>query len=296
MTQISNQDFTNLHAWQRFSELVDRGAGARDVVSAQAEFAISPRQRAYVLDLVEHHRINSVPFLVDREGLAGGSIIEIGAGTAGLSVALVQAGVGRVAAVEPIRENHEGGVWRVRAHGLEERITCHHVPNPQRLPFPDGSFDAAVASSVLQYVPSPDERRALLREMHRVVRRGGLVIVSGSGNALFPVGPHATSWWSNWLPRLAARRGHNRGVSLWEVRRALEPLGAIVDDPRPGAFAGAIRWHRRRLHRGPRGLGLVGQYLLFAGYAACEATLCRALGVPVEAFMPYLAVAFRKTL
>jgi ubiquinone/menaquinone biosynthesis C-methylase UbiE len=44
-----------------------------------------------------------------------------------------------------------------------------------RVPFPDSSFDALVASSVLEYVADLD---ALLREFHRIVRVGGMVLVT----------------------------------------------------------------------------------------------------------------------
>ena len=43
------------------------------------------------------------------------------------------------------------------------------------LPFPEGSFDAMVASSVLEYV---DDLDALLHEFHRIMRPGGTVLVT----------------------------------------------------------------------------------------------------------------------
>jgi ubiquinone/menaquinone biosynthesis C-methylase UbiE len=98
-------------------------------------------------------------------GLAG-SVIEVGAGN-GLNFPHYPPEVTRVLAVEPapylrgiaVREagNH-GGVIEV-ADGVAER-----------LPAADGAFDAAVATLVLCSVA---DQRAVLREMHRVLRPGG---------------------------------------------------------------------------------------------------------------------------
>jgi len=74
------------------------------------------------------------------------------------------------------------------------------------LPFPDGSFDVAWASLVLHHAERP---LAMLGEMRRVVRPGGLVaIVEGDTGGSFPVLP--------WPPDLesALRR------AAWEGARA----------------------------------------------------------------------------
>ncbi|MCC6554140.1 MAG: class I SAM-dependent methyltransferase [Polyangiaceae bacterium] len=281
-------------AWERFCLLVREGAGACDDAApgGDGRRTVTAESRDYVVHLVEHHHDNIVPFLAERCGLSGRSVLEVGAGTAGLSVALIQAGVASVTGVEPNRVNHEAGEWRVRAHRMEDRISLHHVPDTARLPFPDGHFDASVCCSVLQYVPGAPERRRLLVEMERVVRPGGLVIVCGSGNGLFPGGPHSSRWWSNLAPQRAARRGHRRGITYWEIARALAPLGASPFQPEgDGALA---RWRARVERRGLSGPRLAAHRALVAALSVCEATVCRAARVPIEAFMPFPAVAFRK--
>jgi ubiquinone/menaquinone biosynthesis C-methylase UbiE len=51
------------------------------------------------------------------------------------------------------------------------------------IPFPDGAFDAAVATEVLEHLDRP---AATIREMARVVRRGGTLICSVPNEALHP--------------------------------------------------------------------------------------------------------------
>ena len=65
-------------------------------------------------------------------------------------------------ALERARSDHPGIDYRVQGS--------------DRLPWPDDAFDAILAVCVLHHVP-PSERDALLREMRRVVRPGGLTIV-----------------------------------------------------------------------------------------------------------------------
>lgn len=56
----------------------------------------------------------------------------------------------------------------------------------QRLPFPDGAFDLALVNEVLEHVP---DDLVALREVHRVLRPGGRVVVL-SPNRLYPFETH----------------------------------------------------------------------------------------------------------
>ena len=68
----------------------------------------------------------------------------------------------------------------------EERVAAARARNPgvdlrlgtgPILPFRDGAFDVATASTVFSSIPSVDSRRSLFDEMSRIIRPGGLMIV-----------------------------------------------------------------------------------------------------------------------
>lgn len=286
----------DIQAWQRFCDLVRRGAGVSDRAQAHKDGVPPPSaaDAAYLTGLVDHHRTNIIPFLVERCGIVGKSVLDFGSGTGGLSVAILQAGAASVTGVEPNLLNHEASVWRKRAHRIDGRVRFHYVPDTTHLPFPDDSFDVCVCNSVLQYVPDRGVRRALLTEMHRVVKPGGVITVSGSGNGIFPGGPHSSRFWSNLAPDLAARLGHNRGVTYWEVHHTLAALGASLVPPTGPEDQSLLRWRRRVGQRGLEGPRGAVYRLVFAAYSSCEATLCRRLNVPIEAFLPFIEIAYRK--
>jgi SAM-dependent methyltransferase len=77
-----------------------------------------------------------------------------------------------------------------------------HPPAPtaqqvtaDQLPFRDGSFDVAVAAFMLQYVP---DARHTLREVRRVLRRGGHVGIVGWGTTAESIAER------QWMARLDA--------------------------------------------------------------------------------------------
>lgn len=57
------------------------------------------------------------------------------------------------------------------AAGVAERLTVHQLTG-ERFPLADGACDRALAKNVLEYVPDVD---ATLRELHRVLRPGGML-------------------------------------------------------------------------------------------------------------------------
>jgi ubiquinone/menaquinone biosynthesis C-methylase UbiE len=96
-----------------------------------------------------------------------GRILEVGAGT-GLNFGLYPSSVS-VAATEPSFE-----MLKIAAQ-KQQPAEFHLIQSrAERLPFADGSFDAAVATLVMCSVDSPENA---LAELRRLVRPGGTVVL-----------------------------------------------------------------------------------------------------------------------
>jgi 2-polyprenyl-3-methyl-5-hydroxy-6-metoxy-1,4-benzoquinol methylase len=102
-------------------------------------------------------------------------------------------------------------------HGVGDRIEFLHVPDTRELPFADGSFDLVTCNSVLEYV-KPHELDAVLAELHRVTAPGGIVMILGTSNRLWPRDTHTKRWLVNYLPDVL-RRGLTRSVSPFRIKR-----------------------------------------------------------------------------
>jgi ubiquinone/menaquinone biosynthesis C-methylase UbiE len=103
---------------------------------------------------------------------ASGRVIEIGAGT-GVNLELYGDGVEDLTLVEP--DSHMGAQLRKRLadrHG--DPLPARLVAAPaEALPFPDDTFDTAVATLVLCTIPDPV---AAIDELARVLRPGGRLL------------------------------------------------------------------------------------------------------------------------
>lgn len=107
-----------------------------------------------------------------RRGLlaeARGRVIEIGAGT-GINLDLYGAGIDDLTLVEP--DPHMGAKLRDRLTGHSGPARLVTAP-AESLPFPDDTFDTAVATLVLCTVPDP---AAAIAELARVLKPGGRLL------------------------------------------------------------------------------------------------------------------------
>ncbi|SCG66368.1 class I SAM-dependent methyltransferase [Micromonospora inositola] len=115
---------------------------------------------------------------------AGQRALDVGCGPGGLTAQLVdRLGADAVSAVDP-SASFVAAV-RVRLPGVDVRSAV-----AERLPFPDDSFDLALAQLVVHFMADPVSG---LSEMTRVTRPGGLVaacVWDHAGGS----GPHATFW------------------------------------------------------------------------------------------------------
>ncbi len=123
------------------------------------------------------------PQLADLAGVSAGQrVLDVGCGPGALtSVLVARVGADQVSAVDPSEPFVEAA--RARHPGVDVRRATAEV-----LPFPDASFDAALAQLVVQFMTDPV---AGLREMGRVTRAGGVVAAcvwdhAGDGGPLAP--------------------------------------------------------------------------------------------------------------
>jgi ubiquinone/menaquinone biosynthesis C-methylase UbiE len=122
------------------------------------------------------------PAFADFAGVSEGRVLDVGCGSGLLTEELARrVGEANVAAVDPSPMVEE---CRVRVPGADVRTAA-----AEDLPWPDGSFDAALAQLVLHFMDDP---RAGLAEMGRVVRPGGAVAAS---TWYFPKMPLVRTFW-----------------------------------------------------------------------------------------------------
>ena len=107
------------------------------------------------------------PRFADLAGIHDGQrVLDVGCGPGALTAELVnRVGAASVSAVEP--SDSFAAAVRERLPGVEVRQSA-----AEQLPFPDGTFDAALAQLVIHFMADPVQG---LREMHRVTRPGGTV-------------------------------------------------------------------------------------------------------------------------
>lgn len=138
--------------------------------------------------------------------VAGRDVLDVGCGDGDLALACRRAGAARVAAceVDPrmLRRAVENATLQGAAIDWVEADAAH-------LPFRDGSFDIVGLVTVLAFVIEPE---AALREIARVLRPGGVLVLGDLGR------------WSLWA---AGRRVRGwRGAELWR-RARFRSAGAL---------------------------------------------------------------------
>ncbi|MGL3822157.1 class I SAM-dependent methyltransferase [Sphingopyxis sp. R3-92] len=108
-------------------------------------------------------------------------------------------------------------------YGADAAVDFRHLPHSRHIPFPDESFDIILAISVLEYVRR-EELANILLELRRLLRPGGLLLVSGTASRLALREVQTGRWFVNYWPRWVDRKLPGRTS---EFQRGLNPLRLI---------------------------------------------------------------------
>ncbi len=121
-------------------------------------------------------------------------------------------------------------------------VNIKYIDGQYSMPFSDGEFDIVWAQAIMEHVV-PDQRRFVLRELWRVLRKDGILIIMGTPNRLWIKEFHTSNlFFVNYLPldiaiwvaRHCSRRvpmdqskaaflsDGFRGCTYWEIKRELQ--------------------------------------------------------------------------
>jgi SAM-dependent methyltransferase len=212
----------------QFINAIQQGAASADIhdVSAKIGYAASHRQAssAFIereLERPYHHTANICQWIrhltpVDR-------ILDVGCGTAGLSLALAWTFPAAIVDCFDVNElSVRAANLRIAAYALAERIRPRVLPPNTAFPYQSESFDLVCCTSVLEFITRVEDRRSLLREIRRVVRPGGHIVLT-TPNPWYPFELHSKRFMGNWHRRPGYPWASTRG---W-IRRQFP--GCVID-------------------------------------------------------------------
>lgn len=185
---------------------------------------------------------------------AGMSALDVGCGSGAVTRAMALLGAVRPVGVDFSNGRVEAARALAREHGAEVEFV--HGDATQ-LPFSTACFDYAWSRFLFEYLP---EKTAVLREMMRVTRPGGRVVVGdldGQLQAFHPMDPELADEWQAALRLLeAAGFDPNAGRKLYQIFRnaGLEDIRVTAEMHQ--VFAGTLPERERFNWRQKLAIGL----------------------------------------
>jgi demethylmenaquinone methyltransferase/2-methoxy-6-polyprenyl-1,4-benzoquinol methylase len=158
-------------------------------------------------------------------------VLDLATGTADVAIEVARSIPGsRVVGVDPSVGMLRVGGEKVRRAGLEGRITLREGDG-EKIPAEDDAFDGSIMAFGIRNVP---DRAACLRELGRVVRRGGpIVLLELAEPEGHPLAFGARFWKRHVVPRLGALLSSTPEYAYLEQ--------SIRAFPRPNEFLGMMR-------------------------------------------------------
>ena len=139
--------------------------------------------------------------------------------------------------VQPYRPYFDGVASEYIGVDVEPGEHVDVVAPAAALPFPEARFDVVLCTQTLEHVPDP---AAALREFHRVLKPGGVLLLSTHGTAVYHPGPSDLwRWTQEGLPKLVRENGSWSELRLEAAGGTAACFGYLV-----GFYVAAALGHR----------------------------------------------------
>jgi ubiquinone/menaquinone biosynthesis C-methylase UbiE len=129
---------------------------------------------------MDHSQVNQVfvndllTFLPSSIRETAFSVLDVGAGTAQIPIALCQKHThAQIVAIDMAQHMLTVGQANVERAGFKNRIRLQ-LCDAKQMPFADASFDCVMSNSIVHHIPDP---ASVFAEMARVVKPGGVLFV-----------------------------------------------------------------------------------------------------------------------
>jgi ubiquinone/menaquinone biosynthesis C-methylase UbiE len=184
-------------------------------------------------DAMDHAEVNArfvADFLGAHGPCRGGTVLDVGTGTARIPIALCRADANaRVLAIDLAGHMLDLAQRNVSEAGLAARIALQRI-DAKALPFAPGSFEAVVSNTIVHHIPDPGP---VLAALVRQVAPGGTLFVRDLArpDQLVELEQLVALYAANESPSARAlfTASLHAALTLAEVRSMFAPLGLPAD-------------------------------------------------------------------
>lgn len=245
-----------------------------------------------------------IPWINYVDTLVNKKVLVFGTGCGGTVVACaLNIERGKVYGVDISKSAIETTTKRAILYKVANKIELFHMESTFPLNFNNEYFDIVIMADVLEHIV--DDRSKYVKNVFSKLKKGGLLIITGTPNVLYPKDLHTTGLlFVPWMTSKFAynyaifrgrwKKGDNldyagrKGTTYWKILNWLKEFEYEVLNLN-GSFTSEYLLNNGRINSKKR-------KLLFKPYEIIEKFLAKYLKTPVTAIMPYLNHLFIKKL
>lgn len=237
-----------------------------------------------------------IPWIEYVETLKDKNILIFGTGTGGTAVACAKyIGSGKVTGIDISLNEIEKSKIRAEAYNVAEKTNFLYMKSTYPLPFQDEEFDMVIIESVIEHIV--DERGKYIKEAFRVLKKKGLVIISGTPNLIYPKDYHTTNLY--FIPWMSSKMAYKyavfrkkwkadenldfagrKGATYWQLKKWLKGIDYTLLNTIPGFTTKYLKSSSR--------INTFKRKFFFLPYVFTEYFLACVFRLPITSVMFYL--------